>query len=151
MTYTNDTNNNNIIRTITTKILTWFEDNNICKNAIGYYYTLCHYIIIGLGGFLMLFDNNPVHLIILLIVISLDAFANVVLHNCPLTALEEKYLGKSIANDRRKQLKGASILYKCKRLYESQLELLINVWTMITCKILVILFVRFVKTHLWNL
>ena len=135
----------NIIRTITTRILTWFRNNKFSKKIIGYYYTMCHYIIIGFSGFIMLFDNNPIHLIILLIIISLDAFANVILHNCPLTALEQKYLGRSIANDRRKQLRRASILYKSRHLYESQLELLINVWTMISCKILGILVLRNIK------
>ena len=137
----------NIVRNITTQILKWFQDKQIRKQVIGYYYTLCHYIIIGFGCFIMLLDNDPVHLIILLIIISLDAIANIILHNCPLTALEQKYLGKSLANDRRKQLKKAGILYKSRRLYESQLELLINSWTMIACKILVILSIRFVKTN----
>jgi len=141
----------NIVRTVTTQILTWFQDKQIPKQVIGYYYTLCHYIIIGFGSFIMLLDNDPVHLIILLIIISLDAIANVILHNCPLTALEQKYLGKSMANDRRKQLKKAGILYKSRRLYESQLELLINCWTMIACKILVILSIRFVKTNFFTI
>lgn len=141
----------NIIRIITTRILTWFQEKKIPKKLIGYYYTICHYIIIGFGGFIMLFDNNPIHLIILLIIISLDAFANVVCHNCPLTALEKKYLGKSIAEDRRKELRRAGILYKSKHLYESQLELLINVWTMISCKILGILVLRFIKNNISSL
>lgn len=141
----------NIVRTITTQILKWFQDKQIRKQVIGYYYTLCHYIIIVFGCFILLIDNNPVHLIILLIIISLDAIANVVLHNCPLTALEQKYLGKSLATERRKQLKKASILYKSRHLYESQLELLINAWTMIACKILVILVVRVIKYNIWSL
>jgi hypothetical protein len=81
----------------------------------------------------------------------LDAIANIVLHNCPLTALEQKYLGKSLATERRKQLKRAGILYKSDHLYESQLELLINAWTMIACKILVILVVRVIKYNIWAL
>jgi hypothetical protein len=138
----------NIIRTITTQILTWFREKKIPKKLIGYYYTICHYIIIGFCGFIMLFDNNLIHLIILLIIISLDAFANVVCHNCPLTALEKKYLGKSLATERRKQLRHAGILYKSKHLYESQLELLINVWTLISCKILGILVMRLIKSNI---
>jgi hypothetical protein len=141
----------NIVRTMTTKILKWFKDKRFRKKMIGHYYTLCHYIIIVFGCFILLIDNNPVHLIILLIIISLDAIANVVLHNCPLTALEQKYLGKSLATERRKQLKRAGILYKSDHLYESQLELLINAWTMIACKILVILVVRVIKYNIWAL
>ncbi len=65
--------------------------------------------------------------------------------------IQQKYLGKSLANDRRKQLKKAGILYKSRRLYESQLELLINSWTMIACKILVILSIRFIKTNFFTI
>lgn len=141
----------NIIRTITNRILNWFRKKKIPKKIIGYYYTICHYIIIYFSGFIMLLDNNPIHLIILLIIVSLDAFANVVCHNCPLTALEQKYLGKSLTRDRQKKLRRAGILYHSKEVYESQLELLINVWTMITCKIVSILVFRFIANNISTL
>jgi hypothetical protein len=109
---------------------------------MGYYYVFVHYTILILSAIIILFNNNPIHLTLLLIVLSLDAFSIVVLHNCPLTILEQKYLKNSLAKKRIKSLKKSKIVYKCNHMYEQQLELLINVWILIACKILFILTIQ---------
>ena len=133
---------NNSIRNMSKKTKNWFIRIGIPEEYIGYYYQLLHYIIIFGGGFVILFNTNPYHLTLLLIIISLDAFANVVVHDCPLTALERKYLKTSLSSERRENLKKANIVYKCNHVYESQVELIVNMWTMVTCKIIVILIMK---------
>ena len=133
---------NHSVRQLSNSTLRFFSGLGVSRELVGYYYQILHYIIIFGGGFVILFNTNPVHLIILLIIISLDAFANVVVHDCPLTALERKYLKTSLSADRRKNMKRANILYKCNHVYESQVELIVNMWTLVACKIVIILVIR---------
>lgn len=133
----------NIIRDISNIIRNFAKKYKfISKKLIGYYYQIIHYALVFLICIIVLFNNNPIHLVIVLIIISLDAFSVVVLHNCPLTILERKYLKTSLVKDRMNVLKKLKISYKCNHIYEQQLELLINVWSAIACKILVILIMK---------
>lgn len=125
-----NTTNRNVIRDFC-NILT-----NNTKPVLGMYYMIIHTILIYAGIFIILFTNNIIHLTILLIIASFDAFSIVVLHNCPLTMLEQKYLGTSCVNIRKQYLKKQNILYKCNHEYEKQLEFLINVWCIISAKIM---------------
>lgn len=138
----------NVIRNWTKNIISFAKRMGISSSLLGYYYQLYHYIIIFGGGFVILFNTNPYHLLVLLVIISLDAFANVVVHDCPLTALERKYMNSSLAHDRRQQLFGANICYTCNHVYESQVELIVNMWTMVACKIIVILAKRSITPSL---
>ena len=133
---------NHAIRQLSNTTRNFITNMGVPPKMIGYYYQILHYIIIFGGGFIILFNTNPYHLLILLCIISLDAFANVVCHDCPLTALERKYLNSSLSHDRRDFLKKANIMYKCNHIYESQVELIVNMWTMVTCKLIVILIMR---------
>ena len=132
----------NIIRITSNMLNTFLKKYNVCSKFMGYYYVFVHYTILILSAIIILFNNNPIHLTLLLIVLSLDAFSIVVLHNCPLTILEQKYLKNSLAKKRIKSLKKSKIVYKCNHMYEQQLELLINVWILIACKILFILTIQ---------
>ncbi len=133
---------NHAIRKLSNTTRNFLTNRGMSPKMIGYYYQLLHHIIIFGGGFIILFNTNPIHLLILLCIISLDAFANVVCHDCPLTALERKYLNTSLSDERRCCLKNANIMYKCNHIYESQVELIVNMWTMVTCKLIIILVVR---------
>ena len=133
--------NENVIRNIS-NFLNKFLKNNILGKFIGYYYVFAHYMILILSAIIILFNNNPFYLTILLIVLSLDAFSIVVLHSCPLTILEEKYLKNSLVKKRMQVLKKSKIVYNCNHKYEQQIELLINVWLLIACKILFILTIQ---------
>jgi len=109
------------------------------KGFIGSYYAFIHSLIAFLGLLILLFSNNIIYLSILLLVIILDSLAIVFLHDCPLTMLEKKYLGTSTVTARRNALKNMGILFTCDHEYESQLELLINLWTIVAIKIFVII------------
>jgi hypothetical protein len=61
-------------------------------NVKGLYYVIIHNTIIVLIAGLTLFNTNLIHLSVLLIVVSMDALSIVVLHGCPLTQMEQKYL-----------------------------------------------------------
>jgi len=116
----------------------------------GKIYLYAHYIFIFFSSFIILFNNSIYQLIILLIIISLDAFSIVVLHECPLTALERKYLGISISDERNYILKNMKINYRCDHNYEKQIELLINVWLLNVFKILSIIFINTFNIQLKN-
>jgi uncharacterized membrane protein len=83
--------NENIIRKISNRIRKSIKKSGF-KEIIGIIYTYIHYLIIFWVGFVFAFNTNVVDLCILLVIVSLDAFAVVVLHGCPLTSLEQKYL-----------------------------------------------------------
>jgi hypothetical protein len=140
--------NQNVIRDISNLFKKYLKKNNISTKLVGWYYQFIHYLIIILAAIVMLFNNNPFHLTLLLIVISFDAFSVVILHNCPLTILEQKYLKTSLVKDRMKNFRKSKIMYKCNHIYEQQIELLINVWCLVACKILFILTMKTINKNI---
>lgn len=133
---------NHAIRKLSDTTRNFLTNKGVSPKMIGYYYQLLHHIIIFGGAFIILFNTNPIHLLILLCIISLDAFANVVCHDCPLTALERKYLNTSLSDERRCFLKDANIMYKCNHVYESQVELIVNMWTLTAGKLIILLIMK---------
>jgi hypothetical protein len=119
-------------------------------SIIGIIYLNIHFSIIFFTVFILLFNNNLIYLTILLIIISFDALSIVVLHGCPLTQLEQKYLNYNSSDQRKDILKNCGIVYKCEHEYEKQIELLINVWCMITLKCLIIIFLKTFNIKLNN-
>jgi hypothetical protein len=117
-----------------------FIKKDIKDKILGSYYMSLHSIIIFLGTTIILFSNNIFHLIAILICVAVDSLCIVILHDCPLTFLEKKYLGSSIAELREKRLADYNIVYKEDHLYETQIELLINLTCLIVFKILVLVF-----------
>jgi len=111
----------------------------------GIYYNILHFLLILGCCIVLLFNNNVYHLSILLLIVSLDSISIVFLHDCPLTKLEKQYLnisGRELMNIAYKKL---GVLYKCDHFYESQLELLINVWSLVVLKILFIIVFQYGK------
>ncbi len=98
------------------------------KFHIGTYYTYLHLGIIILGAYIICFVNDLQYLTIFMIILSCNAFTNIILHDCPLSMLEQKYLDTSIVQTRIKSLKAMNINYECDRYgqFESQLEFIIN-------------------------
>jgi hypothetical protein len=141
--------NINIFREINNWI--WSLSDRPLDTAIGLYYTVLHYIFIIFGSSLLLLETDIWNLTILLIIISFDAFANVLLHNCPLTALEEKYINTSMSSQRKHLLQKSGIMFKCSDIYESQIELLINVWSLTVGKILVLWALQFFNKKIVNM
>ncbi len=142
------------------KYLTLIKNNNFRKLASYLYtkynlelirdlnmYEIIHNTFIFLVSVVFIFSLNVVHLIILLIIVTLDAFSIIALHNCPLTILEKKYYKKS-SNDKRDEfLKELGISYNCNHIYEKQIELLINVWLLVAGKCLLIMFFNMFNIH----
>ena len=139
--------NNNIIRKISNFLNDTFHLKEIKYNSC---YLIIHTIFIFLISFVALFNNNIYHLCIILIIISLDAFSVVVLHECPLTTMEKKYMNLSCCDIRNENLKKMDILYNCDHNYEKQIELLINSWTLIAGKCACIIFLKTFNLKLFN-
>jgi hypothetical protein len=140
----------NIIRTVSTNIVDKMNSWGIANKTIGLFYIYIHYVLGFLVGFAMLFNNNINYLCILLVIVSLDAFSIVVLHGCPLSHLEQKYLNYNTCQDRSNYFKKSGIMYTCDHEYEKQIELLVNVWTVIAIKCLLILFFKTFHIQLKN-
>lgn len=124
------------------------SSSSFMKKVIGNYYGMLHTILIIGGAIVILFSKNVIDLAILLLIISLDAFAIVVRHDCPLTEMEEKYLGVSGKRQINEFLKSSGLVYNCSHLYESQLELVINFWALTACKIVVLICLKMWKIEL---
>lgn len=142
--------NKNFFRNISKYILNVLKRKGIKNVLIGCYYGYLHFLIFILVGFNLLFNMNVYHLVVLLVIVSFDAISIVILHNCPLTTLEEKYLGINSCEERTYQLKQLGVFYKCKHEYEKQLELLTNVWALIAVKCLAIMFLKMFNYKLNN-
>ena len=137
---------NNIVRFFINDIINDTINKIIGKDLrhriLGLYYGYIHTAIMFLGVSIILFCNNIFFLIALLIIVSIDAFTMVVIHDCPLTMLEKKHLGTSIVELKKKFLKSIGILYDCNHVYEYQLELVINVASATIFKILILIFIK---------
>ncbi len=106
------------------------------KPIIGCYYGVVHVCIMIVGAILLLFDNNLLHLLVVLSCVSIDGLSCVILHNCPLTLLERKYLGIGWKGFQNKIFKKIKIDFRCNHEYESTIELLTNLGALIMLKIL---------------
>jgi len=122
------------------------KDNNIRKmsqylgpylkdSIIGCYYYYIHLFIMTMCGIVIFFSKNIHYLTILLIIVTLDLILMVILHDCPITMYEQKYLGTSGIADKNKFLKSLGISHQCDHYYEVQLETVINIWCVIVSKI----------------
>lgn len=130
--------NNNVIR----KGINYIYNKLNLKDINFIQYNFIHDIFIFFIAFIIIFNTNLFYLAIILLIISLDAFSIVVLHQCPLTILEKKYIKKTSCEERKKILKNIGIFYKCNHYYEHQIELLINVWLLVACKCLIIILLK---------
>lgn len=126
-------NEKNIIREFS------YHYKKLVNYTIGSYYGLIHGLIVFLGGFTVVFSNNLLYLCVILLIVSLDALAIIALHDCPLTQLEEKYLGLSGKRNTKEFLHNLGIVHKCDHMYESQLEFVINMWMVVVMKLLVLI------------
>ena len=133
-----------IISILPRNVVREFLNNVINKDLkskiLGSYYIIIHSLIMYFGMSIILFSNNIYHLFAILLFVSLDALSVVILHDCPITLLEKKYLDSSMAQLKEQQLKECNIVYKDNHLYETQIELLINLASIIILKILVLIF-----------
>jgi hypothetical protein len=122
------------------------KDNNIRKicqylgpyvkdSIIGCYYYYIHLFIMTTCGLIIFFSKNINYLTILLIIVTLDLILMVILHDCPITMYEQKYLGTSGIADKNNFLKSLGISHQCDHYYEVQLETVINIWCVIVSKI----------------
>ena len=100
--------------------------------------------------FIIVFTTNITHLCICAMIISIDVFAVICFHGCPLTLLEHKYLGKSYINPTNTGNAFSGILYKCNHEYEQSLMLLVSIWLVCTIKCMIILFLKTFNYKLQN-
>ena len=123
----------NIVRNISNFIQPYIQP------VLGMYYGILHIIIMCIGSIILLFDTNIYHLLVLLIIVTLDGIACVILHNCPLTILERKYLGTSIVGTHMFLYQNMNVCYTCDHEYEITLEFIFNMAALLTSKIFLLI------------
>ena len=148
MTNKNKEQHNNLIK----KIIKEYNDNIIRKILfclkpyfnyfIGSYYSVMHYALMFFFALITIFNNNIICLSGTLVILICIGFVNVLIHDCPLTRLERKYLGKSNDKILKKQIKKLGIHYRSNNIYEYQLEILTNMGALIAFKIFGIIVIR---------
>ena len=125
---------NNLVNTSIVQKLKKFFDT-----LPGIYYCTIHMLFMVLIGVIIFFVTNKTYLCMTLLVISLDAVANVVFFDCPLSSLEKKYLNTSMVETRLTSLQKWGMMYANDRCYDTQLEVIINGWTLCAAKILTLI------------
>lgn len=109
------------------------------KKLCGAWYMYLHLCLAVFSTIIFLFDNNVYHLILLLNIIFLDSLSCIILSDCPLNILEEKYTNTSMLIERMKCYNNFGIMYKCDHIFECTMELLINVATLLSIKIVMLI------------
>lgn len=115
------------------------------RHFLGTYYSILHKMIIILGLFVIVFSNDIVSLICVLTILFFDSISNIIMYDCPLTMLEKSYLGYSFTSTRLEFLQNIGILYTNSRVYDTQLELIINVSGACIFKILCLCVIKWYK------
>lgn len=117
------------------------------RKLLGSYYSILHKLIMLAGLFIIIFSNSIISLLCVLNILFLDSVSNIIMYDCPLTLLEKSYLGESFTSTRLEFLQNIGIMYTNSRIYDTQLELIINVSAACIFKILCICIMR----YLYNL
>jgi hypothetical protein len=77
-----------------------------------------------------------------------DCLTCVIIHDCPLTILERKYLKNiSVYDTKKLVLKKIGIVHKCNHRYEITLEFLINISSLLYLKILILIACKYIYDY----
>ena len=103
---------------------------------IGLYYSNLHMFLAFIGVANIFFNNNIYQLCLIAFIYVLDIILIIAFHDCPLTTLENKYIGESAINIRNMYMKNTKWLdYECSDQYELQLEVVVNIGMLVIIKI----------------
>lgn len=116
--------------------------NPYLNRYIGKGYVYLHSIIFLLGVIILIFSNNLFYILILFNITFIDSISIIILHDCPLNYLEEKYLNVSMITQKNDFYKKAGLLFNCNHNYERQLEILILIASLCIFKLFMIIIMR---------
>ena len=128
--------NTNVIRQLVKSINNSLDYVNC---APGEFYYLGHYIMIIGILIILMFNTNLLHLTCILIILCFDGISAIVLHDCPITILERKYLDTCSTDQRTNLLKQCGINYNCSCQYEKTIESITNATLGCIIKIIVLI------------
>lgn len=112
--------NSNIIRKYLRIINDYLDYTNFIPGEL--YYLGHRLMAIGVI-IILLFTNNIFYLICTLIIMTFDAISIVMLHDCPITIIERKYLEATCSSDELTYFfQNAGINYNCDCRYEKAIE-----------------------------
>ena len=128
--------NTNVIRRLVKSINNSLDYVNC---APGEFYYLGHYIMIIGILIILMFNTNLLHLTCILLILSFDGLSTVILHDCPITILERKYLDTCSTDERTNFFKQCGINYNCSCQYEKTIESITNASLVCLIKILILI------------
>jgi len=131
--------NTNVIRRLVKSINNSLDYVNC---APGEFYYLGHYIMIIGILIILMFNTNLLHLSCILLILCFDGLSAIVLHDCPITILERKYLDTCSTDERTNLLKQCGINYNCSCQYEKTIESIINATVVCFIKIIMLIIFR---------
>jgi hypothetical protein len=99
-------------------------------------YSLLHWLYAIFIALILLFEQNILHLFIVLIIISIQTYSIILFRKCPLTLLERKHEKKT---NHKKYLQKVGIDFKCNHEYESSIETMILIWVLLSLKIFILI------------
>lgn len=108
----------------------------------GLFYRHLHFIFMIMTALCVCFVNHVGYLVVLLLIISITFAANVIMQNCPLTLLEERYMNTSLILEYRKYMQSAGFGYTNASTKEQQMDTLVTTFSMIAVKLMVIMLMR---------
>lgn len=108
----------------------------------GLFYRNLHFIFMIMTALCVCFVNHVGYLVVLLLIISITFAANVIMQNCPLTLLEERYMNTSLILEYRKYMQSAGFGYTNASTKEQQMDTLVTTFSMIAVKLMVIMLMR---------
>ena len=136
----------NIVR----KILKTFHVKSVKDALIGGTYYILHQLALGMMISIIIFSNNLHHLTILFVLIALDGVATTILHDCPVTRLEYKYLGTNMCEHKLLVLRELNIQYHNDQNYEQIIDTILTGGSLIAFKIIMILCIQTFKFYINN-
>ena len=136
----------NIVR----RILKTFHIKSFKDAIIGSLYYILHQIALVMMVCIVLFSNNLQHLTILFVLIALDGVATTIIHDCPITRLESKYLGTNMCEHKLMVLRDLKIQYHNDKDYEQIIDTILTGGGLIAFKIICILCIQTYKLYINN-
>jgi len=136
----------NIVR----RILKTFHIKSLKDAIIGSLYYILHQIALVMMVCIVLFSNNLQHLTILFVLIALDGVATTIIHDCPITRLESKYLGTNMCEHKLMVLRDLKIQYHNDKDYEQIIDTILTGGGLIAFKIICILCIQTYKIYINN-
>tara|TARA_Y100000287_G_scaffold150582_1_gene125981 strand:+ start:142 stop:573 length:432 start_codon:yes stop_codon:yes gene_type:complete len=124
---------NDTLRELDSSLIISLRDSRFLEIIRGFVAGTLHYLIIAMLSWIAIFSFDMKTLWVALFMLIIIGLANIMLHNCPLTEIEQCAFGDCLTDFFNRYF---PINYDCNRRYEVQLQYIILAGAMVLTKIL---------------